>query len=83
MLPECVSYVQADAVQDLLQRFGFGFSLAGLAAAFSPPGWWAFLRQQVDVDELEGTHFVIELSCPGPHRGLLNDVDDVSFLEER
>ncbi len=75
-----MSYTQADAVQHLLQGFGFGFVLAVVVAAASPPDRWALFRQQVDVNELKGAHFVVELPCPGPNRGLLNDVDDVTFL---
>lgn len=77
---QSVSYSKADAVQHLFQGFGFGFGSVGLAVAVSPPGRGALVRQQVDVDELKGAHFVVELPSPGPHRRLLNDVDDVSFL---
>lgn len=72
--------MKTDAVQHLLQGFGFGFVSAGLAVTVSPPDGGALIRQQVDVDELEGAHFVVELPGPGPHRGLLNDVDEVTFL---
>lgn len=68
-----------DAVQHLLQTFGFEIGSADLAATF-PPRWGALVRQEVDVDELKGAHLVIKLPCPCPHRGLLNDVDDVTFL---
>jgi len=71
------SHSEADAVQDLLQGFGFGFGSAVLAVAASPPDRRALIGQQVDVDELKGAHFVVELPRPGPHRRLLNDVDDV------
>lgn len=74
-----LSYSETDGVQHLLQGFGFGFGSAA-PVAVSPPGRGALVRQQVDVDELKGAHFVVELPCPGPCRWLLNDVDDVSFL---
>ena len=48
-----LSYMKPDAVQHLLQGFGFGFSSGGLAVAVSPPGRGALVRQQVDVDELK------------------------------
>lgn len=78
-----VCYRQADSVQHLLQGFGFEFGFVVLAVAASPPGRGALVRQEVDIDELKGAHFVVELPCPGPNRGLLDDVDDVSFLQER
>lgn len=77
------SYIEADAVQHLLQGFGFGLGAVDFAVAVSLPGRGAFLRQQVNIDELKGAHFVVQLPRPGPHRGLLNDMDDVSFLEKR
>lgn len=46
----------------------------------SPPGWGALIRQQVDIDELKGADFVVQLPSPRPHRGLLDDVDNVTFL---
>lgn len=74
------TYRQADAVQDFLQGFGLGFGPAAFAVAAFPPGWRRLIRQKVDVDELEGSHFVVELSCPGSHGGLVDDVDNVTFL---
>lgn len=77
------SYIEANAVQHLLQGFGFGLRAVGPVVAVPLPGRGAFLRQQVYIDELKRAHFVVQFPCPGPHRGLLNDMDDVSFLEER
>lgn len=74
------SYTEADAVQHLLQGFGFGLGSVGPAFAVSTPGRGAVFRQQVDVDELKGAHLVVELPCPGPDGRLLDDVDDISFL---
>lgn len=74
------SYIKADAVQHLFQGFGFGFGSTALVSVLFPPGWRAVFRQQVDVDELKGAHFVVELPCPDSNRRLLNDVDGVSFL---
>lgn len=48
-------------------------------AAF-PSGWRGVIREKVDIDELEGTHFVVELSCPGSHRRLVDDIDNIAFL---
>lgn len=73
-------YRQTDAVQHLLQGFGFGFGSAGVTAAVFPPGWGALVRQEVDVDEFKGAHLVVELPRPRPHGGLLDDVNDVTFL---
>lgn len=75
-----VSYIKANAVQHLLQGFGFGFGPLGLVAVAFPPGRRAVFRQKVDVDELKGAQFVVKLPCPGSNRRLLNDVDEVSFL---
>lgn len=68
---------QSNAVQNLFQGLGFG-----LPAATLPPGWRTFIWEEVDVDELEGTHFIVKFSCPRPHGRLFNDVDDVSLLSE-
>lgn len=75
--------MEADAVQDFLQGLGSGFSSLFLAASGFPPLWGAVLRKYVDVDELEGAHFVIELPGPGSNRRLLDNVDDVSFLQRQ
>lgn len=71
---------QADAVQDFLQGFGFGFGSVGFSAAAFPPGRGAFVGQEVHINELKGAHLVVELPGPGAHGGLLDDVDDVPFL---
>lgn len=77
-----MSYSQPHAVQHYLQGFGFGLSAAGFAAAASPDRG-ALIRQKVHVDEFKGADLVVKLPCPGPYRGLLNDEDDVTFLQER
>ena len=71
---------QPDAVQDFLQGFGLGFGLLALAATALRPGWGALIGEQIDVDELEGAHLVVEFPCPGAHWRLVDDVDDVAFL---
>lgn len=76
----CCFYHQANAVKHLLQGLGFGFVLFTLAVSTPPPGRGALIRQEVDVDEFKGAHFVVELPSPSPNRRLLDDVDDVSFL---
>lgn len=73
-------YRQADALQDFLQGFGLGFGMLALAVASFPSGWGGLIRKEVDIDELEGTHFIVELSCPGSHRRFVDDVDNVTFL---
>lgn len=75
--------MKADAVQDFLQGFGPGLSSLLLAASGFPPLWGAVFRKYVDVDELKGAHFVVELPSPGPNRRLLDDIDYVSLLQSR
>lgn len=72
--------MKTDAVQHFLQGFGFGFALVVLAVLAFLPHRGALFGQYVDVDELEGAHFVVELPRPGSDRRLLDDIDDVSFL---
>lgn len=74
---------QADAVQHFFQGFGFGFASVGRVFAAFPPGRGALIGQEVHVNELKWAHLVVELPRPGAHRGLLDDVDDVSFLWKR
>lgn len=77
------SYVKANAVQDFLQGFGSGFPSLFLAVSGFPPLWGAIIREYVNVDELKGAHFVVELPSPGSNRRLLDDIDDVSLLKRQ
>lgn len=76
-------YMKADAVQNFLQGFWFGFPSLLLAVSGFPPLWGAVFRKNVDVDELKGAHFVVELPSPGSNRRLLDDIDDVSLLQRQ
>lgn len=40
------------------------------------------LLQEVDVDELEGSHLVTEDARPNTHGGLADDVDHVTYLDD-
>lgn len=73
--------MKADAVQNFLQGFWFGLPSLLLAVSGFPPLWGAVFRKYVDVDELKGAHFVVELPSPGSNRRLLDDIDDVSLLQ--
>lgn len=75
--------MKADAVQDFLQGFGPGFPSLLLAVSGFPSLWGAVFRKDVDVDELKGAHFVVELPSPGSNRRLLDDVNDVSLLQRQ
>ena len=74
------TYTEADPVKDVLQKLVFGPGLACPALGSLPRHRYALVRQDVDVDELKGTHFGVQLPSPDAHGGLLDDLDDVTFL---
>lgn len=45
-----------------------------------PPRWCVLLWEHSDIYELEGAHFVVELTSPSAYWWLLNDLDNITFL---
>ena len=72
--------LQVDTVQEFLQCLGLGPFASSVRLYLS--GCSFLFQNNIHVNELEVSYFVIQHACPYAHGGFADDIDNVSFLEQ-
>lgn len=79
-LGNALADLQVDTIQELLQRFRLGPFAS--SARLSLSGCSFLFQDNIHINELEVSYFVVQHACPYAHRGFTDDIDYVSFLEQ-
>lgn len=72
--------LQVDTIQEVLQCFGLGPFASSVQLYLS--GCSFLFQDNIHVNELEVSYFVVQHACPYAHGGFTDDIYNVSFLEK-
>lgn len=79
-LGNALADLQVDTFQELLQCFRLGPFASSVWVYLS--GCSFFFQDNIHINELEISYFVVQHACPYAHGSFADDIYDVSFLEQ-